>query len=165
MITKVSQRSDRPFAAYIHFSRSAWENSRIASKHTLVGAFVCLLTFTGFGQTEFRLDPNQSRVQEWANEVYRDCPEYATTEYLEIYNDMLKKVSIIEVADFANRYNIENLSSMSLKNKCNPDLDYDFGDEFAPEDFNPLKYFFDFYASEDKLYRVDGTNYLITISK
>lgn len=34
---------------------------------------------------------------------------------------------------------------------------------FNPNDFNPLKYLFNFYASESYMYRVDNTNYFIFI--
>jgi hypothetical protein len=36
-------------------------------------------------------------------------------------------------------------------------------ESFSPNDFNPLKYLFNFYASESHMYRVDNTNYFIFI--
>lgn len=165
MITTVSPWLCRFYATNIQQIKDVRENTRISSKGFFVGMLFFLLAFTGFSQTEFRIDPNQDQVQSWANEVYRDCPEYASSAHVEIYTAQAKKVSIVEVADLSNRYNITELSSVGLKNKCNPDLDYESGDSFSPENFNPLKYFFDFNASEDQMYLVNGTHYIITISK
>lgn len=165
MITTVNQWLSRMYAATSQHVKKDYENGRIAAMRTIFNTLFFLFTFAAFAQTEFRVDLNQNHVQTWANEVFRDCPEYASSEYVEIYKEQVKKVSMVKVADLSNRFNITDLSNVGLKSKCNPDLEYDNGDEFSPENFNPLKYFFDFNASEDRLYRVDGTNYLITISK
>src|SRR3989338_1169782 len=160
MITSVSPWLSRFYTANIHRIKSVEKRGKISPKGAFVSMLFFLVTLAGFSQTEFRIDPNQDRVQAWANEVYRDCPEYASSAHVEIYTEQVKKVSIVEVADLSNKYNITELSGVGLKNKCNPDLDYESGDSFSPENFNPLKYSFDFYAHEDRAYLVNGTNYI-----
>lgn len=133
----------------------------------LASTIFLLFGFTGFSQTqtEFRIDPNYDKLQTLANEVYQDCPEYASQEHLKIYKEQVIKVVIMQVADLSDQYDLTDLSTVGLKNKCNLSLQHDTSVDFNPNTFNPLKYFFDFYASEDKSYHVSGTNYIITITK
>lgn len=104
----------------------------------------------------------EERAQQFANEVFQDCPQYAQAEYLNDYVTMISRVEIITLAEYgSSEYQL--LSSVLLKNKCNAALTYDTGANFNPESFNPLKYFFNFNASSDKAYLVDNTSYIILI--
>jgi len=142
----------------------------VVQKQNSLGAFVVLIAlFIGFNSTSQTLYELQNEVDDaklalWATEVYQDCPQYAGSEYIEIYRKQIDKIVITEVADLEDYYNLTNLSAVGLKNKCNYDLLLDTSLNFTIENFNPLKYFFDFYAPEDKLYLVDGTNFIITIN-
>lgn len=132
---------------------------------SVIAAIFFLFASTVSAQTNAAEIAANERLQAWITEVYRDCPQYASEEYFKIYEEQVRKVSVNNVSDLSNLYNVANLTSVGLKNKCNPDLEYDYGTGFSPENFNPLKYFFDFYSTEDRFYIVDGTNYIITISK
>lgn len=97
-----------------------------------------------------------------AQEVFKDCPEYLTDELLNVYKENLNRVTLIEVSsEQAETHKL--LSKVGLKNKCNATLNYDnnMTDIYL---FNPLKYFFNYSATEIVRYRIDGTNYLISIS-
>lgn len=140
---------------------------RIASvlKSTVILVFLAGISFQAKSQYHLSEHVDQSKLESWAMEVYRDCPEYASSEHLEIYRKQIDKVVIHEVESLSEHYNLTNLHSVGLRNKCNDLLDFDTANNFTMEDFNPIKYFFDFYASEDKSYFVEGTNYIITIIK
>jgi len=129
-----------------------------------VSAVFLVFGFIGFSQTQLRIDPAHEKLQMWANEVYGDCPEYASAEHLKIYKEQVAKVVITEVADLSYYNDLTDLANVGLKNKCNLSLQYDTSIDFSPTNFNPLKYFFDFYAVEDKSYHISGTNYIITIT-
>jgi len=53
------------------------------------------------------------------------------------------------------------LSQVPLFNKYNPSLQRDAA--FDPTNFNPLKYDLEFFAPTDKVYRVDGSDYILFI--
>ena len=53
------------------------------------------------------------------------------------------------------------LSEVPLFNYYQQDLTRDVS--FSPQNFNPLKYLFNFYSLETHMYRVDNTNYYIII--
>jgi hypothetical protein len=53
------------------------------------------------------------------------------------------------------------LSQIPLFNKYNPSLQRDAA--FDPTNFNPLKYDLEFFAPTDKVYRVDGSDYILFI--
>lgn len=146
--------------------KSLQENAVSTLTTFIVSVIFILFGFTGYSQTqaEFRIDPSTDKVQIWANEVYQDCPEYASAEHVKIYKEQVQKVIITEVADLSNYYDLIDLSTVGLKNKCNFSLQHDTSVDFSPNNFNPLKYFFDFYASGYKSYHISGTNYIITIT-
>lgn len=97
----------------------------------------------------------------YANEVYRDCMEYATAEFLSIYSKNISQIEIIKISPKDGK-DIPLLSGVSLKNKCNLELKRD-ETNFDIENFNPLKYFFNFYSSEEQFIRVDNTHFVIHI--
>lgn len=97
----------------------------------------------------------------FANEVYRDCMEYTTAEFLSIYSQNISQVEIIKIS-LKDGKNLPLLSGISLKNKCNLELKRD-ETNFDKDNFNPLKYFFNFYSSEEQFIRVDNTHFVIHI--
>lgn len=102
------------------------------------------------------------RVAVFAEEVYLNCPQYRNAELLSIYESQINRVSLLELTP-EQVINHPLLSTVQLKNKCNPALTYD-NQSFNPTDFNPLKYFFNYTATEDVYYRIDNTNYVVIIS-
>lgn len=106
--------------------------------------------------------PIEEKAQQFANEVYQDCPQYAQAEYLNDYVTMLGRVEIITLSEYGSA-DYQLLSAVPLKNKCNTSLSYDSAENFNPENFNPLKYFFNFYAQTDQAYLVDNSQYIVLI--
>lgn len=105
------------------------------------------------------------QVKKWASEVFKDCPEYLTDEHLEMYRKEIAKVSVKYHENLNDIYGVSDLNSVALKNKCNSSLVRDDANSFDPSNFNPLKYFFNFYSEVDSYYHIEGTNYIITVSK
>ena len=72
-----------------------------------------------------------------------------------------------------NRVEIKNIPNPSDQKPCTllsevPLLDYYVSDlqrdtDFSPQNFNPLKYLFNYYSYGTHMYRVDNTNYFIII--
>lgn len=114
------------------------------------------LAFLTSAQTSF-----SSKAQEFANEVYQDCPQYAAPNLMTDLKNMLARVEVITETQ-SPQENYQLLSTVSLKNKCNTSMTRD-EINFNPEKFNPLKYFFNFYPDTELKYRVDGTNYIVII--
>jgi hypothetical protein len=104
---------------------------------------------------------NVSKVDVFLNEVNRDCPQYSSGSYRETAIDCLNRTIFHKVP--ADQYpECPLLSTAMKKNKCNPDLVYNF--EFDAENFNPLKYHFKYFSPNTSYYRVDGTEYIIEIA-
>ena len=100
-------------------------------------------------------------VQVYASEVYRDCPDYAGPEYLANYAERLQRVEIRQ-EPVTSGETYPKLSSVSLKNKCNPELVRDELN-FNAGAFNALKYRFNFQSQVQQIYRVDNTAYIIVL--
>lgn len=120
-----------------------------------------------FGQQ--KLNYSDQLIQEMATEVYNGCPQYITDGHLKLYKQELEKISIIKIerGNKDQKFLITNrLSSLHLKNKCNPNLKYDTGDSFDPKKFNALKYFFPINKDVKATYiLVDDTHYVIRIER
>jgi hypothetical protein len=121
------------------------------------------------GSSDFSSNPNQTDSDESKNllvtnylkEVYLNCPQYVDSLQIARGVEFMSRVVIHSVA--VDRYpECLLLSSVQLKNKCNPSLVNDF-DQFDPDNFNPFKYLFSFYSTQTAFFRVDGTEFIIEI--
>lgn len=127
-------------------------------KLTLVLMF---FTSTNLILAQNEIDP---RVAKFANEVYLNCPQYAGSQYFEEYSRYINQVSFAKTTD--SRYvntQFPLLSSVGLKNKCNYELKTD-QENFNQENFNPLKYFFDFEKSYTQIFQIENTDVLVIIN-
>lgn len=123
---------------------------------------ICLFLFAGANAQTTVKDYTQANVGALALEVFRDYPIYAGSEYLPIYKHRLDRVSVI-VEPYAAGEAYPLLSSVPLLDKYNTDLGYDVG-TFDLNTFNPMKYIFDFESSQEKKYRVDQTDYVVSVA-
>lgn len=99
-----------------------------------------------------------SNYDKFIVEVYGGTP-YMEQSHKNDYISFMKKV---EVKKWDGQ-NYPFVETIDLKNKYNPNLKYDFGSNFKPTNFNPLKYQFDFYQNSKTIYRVRDTDYMIVI--
>lgn len=106
-------------------------------------------------------DSLELKAKQYLQEVYMECPQYINEQSIAMGVDFLSRLVIHSVSE--NQYpECRLLSSVYLKNKCNPQIIYDV-DRFNLYTFNPLKYLFSFKSTSVAYYRVDGTNYIIEI--
>ena len=104
-------------------------------------------------------------VVDWRiREVYGDQLETITAndpERLTYLTELLeKRVSYLDVPrEPGEKY--EKLSAFPVADKYNPTLRRD--EVFDPEHFNVLKYDLDFFPRSVKVYRVDGTDWVIVV--
>ncbi len=105
---------------------------------------------------------NEQKAQVFANEVFLNCPQYATAPYIPDYTEVLNRIEIKTLSEYSST-NYELLSSVGLKTKCNTNLVADNASNFNPDMFNPFKYFLNLYPTSDIAYLVDNTQYVILI--
>ena len=80
---------------------------------------------------------------------------------LNVYAEYLTRVFIVKTNTSLVESKI-NLSTIQVRNKHNSSLGNDYNN-FNVANFNPLKYFFNFYSPVQMNYRVDNTDYMIVI--
>ena len=120
--------------------------------------------FFGFVALSFLTLSFQVKAQQINEKIQEVYGAYAQQE---VYNNparisyitdiIVNRVKIVESPVTTNdKY--PKLSSIPLLNKYNPGLTYDA--VFNPDNFNPIKYNFNFYTHSNMVYRVDNTNYI-----
>ena len=114
--------------------------------------------------TLLSLQVNAQQINEKIQEVYGTFAQqevYTNPTRLSYLTDIIvNRVKIVESPSSIND-KFPKLSSIPLLNKYNPALTYD--EVFNPDNFNPIKYNFNFYTNSNMVYRVDNTNYIIII--
>jgi|GEM_PF-1950247 len=105
---------------------------------------------------------NTSLIDNFMDEVYADIDIYKTDEHKKRYYSNLSR-TIIHTVPLGEYPECPLLSTVSLKNKYNPNLQTDLNN-FDPSKFNPLKYNFNYTSTNTTYYyRVDNSNYIIEI--
>lgn len=111
--------------------------------------------------------PLSSKERAFIDEVYGDYANkliYNNPQRLLLFKDILRNRVVIK------RHDAKDLSSLNLLSRVdmvksksiNSNLQRDYS--FDPDNFNPLKYEFGFFSKQRyTYYRVDNTQYLITI--
>ncbi|MGB3608252.1 MAG: hypothetical protein WA775_00045 [Psychroserpens sp.] len=104
-------------------------------------------------------------------ELYKINEVYGQTTLTNVLNKPQRLKDIKNI--LRNRVEVILVSSKKDQKECTllsevPLMDFYVGDlqrdtKFNPENFNPLKYLFNFYSYGTHLYKVDNTNYFIYI--
>ncbi len=123
-------------------------------KKYLLTTFVLVFCFN----FSFSQKINSENYEVFIEEVYGGTP-YMTDELKEIYIQRMEKV---EVKKWDGK-DYPVLGTIMLRSKYHPEIDYDKAENFDPNKFNPLKYFFNFNGEDEQILRVYGTNYMIVI--
>lgn len=103
----------------------------------------------------------KSKTRTYANEVFQNCMMYATDQYMPTYEEWMSRVEVKQVEKSVSQ-SFPALSTLPIKEKCNNFLLTE-PKKFTVEQFNPLKYFFDFYSKKEMTYRIDNSNYIVII--
>jgi hypothetical protein len=125
--------------------------------------FLVLITFSVVFNSFSQETTMHPKTIQFSTEVFKDCMQYTQQQYLMEYSKQISQVSIIELPE-NKRQSLPFLSQVPLKNKCNSQLVRDELN-FDNQNFNPLKYFFNFYSENDQYIQVDNTSYVILISR
>lgn len=108
-----------------------------------------------------QLNLNDSRAEEFVNELFTDCPDYRNSEEVMRAKAIIARIIVHEVP--LNEYpECPKLSSCDLINKCNQDL-VPFTGTFDINSFNPLIYRMKFHSNQSEYYRIDGNPFIIEI--
>ncbi|HTO14389.1 MAG TPA: hypothetical protein VLZ83_01390 [Edaphocola sp.] len=126
--------------------------------------FTCSLVFSSFAMVNAQQYNNTvlaAKATQFTQEVESNCPQFINQDHINVNQQMLSRVEIKQQNYQVNEgYTL--MSSVLLKDKCNPYLQRDELN-FDANTFNPLKYFFNFTVGISTTYRVDNTNYIIVI--
>ncbi|MFN5418340.1 MAG: hypothetical protein ACK5B9_14880 [Flavobacteriia bacterium] len=125
--------------------------------------FVLLASTFCFSQgTDVILPISTSKTELFLQEIFKNCPDFTPTD-IENYKELVDQVTIIiSTKSEQELAQLPLLSLVPLKSKCNTELIQD-NSNFEIGTFNPIKYFFNFYSTIDKYYRVDGTSFIIKV--
>ena len=112
---------------------------------------------------EANLSPkvNAELINQFFNEVHKGSSYKMNNKRKESYLEQLSRFSFV-YSPFVKNNNHPLLSSIGRMNKYNKDIDYSL-EKFKPEEFNFIKYAFNFYLPHSQMIRVDGQDYLIVI--
>lgn len=129
--------------------------------------FITSLFLTSFALVGFSQTPNLNnpallaKAQAFTNEVFINCPVFTDSVYVASNAEIISRIEVaIEPYQSTESYKL--LSTVLFKNKCNPALTRDELN-FNPTNFNPLKYFLNWYPNTVTKYRVDNSNYVIVV--
>lgn len=105
---------------------------------------------------------NPELINQFFYEVHKGSEYKMDNNRKKIYLEQLSRFTFI-YSPYVENDNHPLLSSISRMDKYNKDIDYSLTD-FKPEEFNFIKYGFNFYLPYSQMIRVDGLDYLIKIN-
>ena len=121
--------------------------------------FLCGTVTSSFSQT---MNPALiAKAQIFTNEVFLNCPAFTDQVNVAANAEIMSRIEVV-IEPYQTTETYKPLSAILLKNKCNPALTRDELN-FNPSNFNPLKYFLNWYPTTITKYRVDNSNYVILV--
>lgn len=97
------------------------------------------------------------------NECFLNCPS-RIEENFDLTRGMLNRIKLIEFSS-DDLENCKNVSETEIKSKCNPSLGHSKFKSVIFSNFNPIAYRIDFLKSEDQVFRLYNTNYVMYIKR
>ena len=104
---------------------------------------------------------NPELIDQFFNEVHKGSPYKMSEDRKKAYLEQLSRFSFV-YSPYVENKNHPLLSSIERKDKYNNSMDYSL-ERFKPEEFNFIKYGFNFYLPSSQMIRVDEQDYLIII--
>jgi hypothetical protein len=124
--------------------------------------FMIGFAVAGFSQTVNTYSAAlMAKAQTFTNEVFLNCPVFTDSINVAANAEIINRINVI-TEPYQSTENYKLLSTVPFKNKCNPAMVRDELN-FNPSDFNPLKYFLNWYPDTVTKYRVDNTDYVIVV--
>ena len=101
------------------------------------------------------------KLNEFMIEMYKDCQNFIPN-YLELSKDFISRTKIIEInSKEINQF--KNISTVAIKSKCNRELAQKNAQNFELRTFNPIIYSVDFLKTENQIFRIYNTQYVLFI--
>lgn len=143
------------------------------SKLILLITFIIIIASNSFSQENIKAQKSEENIEVLVKthleELYGDYyQKYIgnNPEKLQQLIDFYKRCEFIPHEDISNDIVFENISTLYLKDKYNPNvIQHDNSTIFEIESFNIFKYFLNKYNSEDIYYKVYDTDIILKINK
>jgi hypothetical protein len=126
------------------------------------------LSGLSFGQEVRKEDPqvlpiliDERLLSKFFVEVHQGSEYVYDSERERIYKEQLSRIEIIYIPYVENIHH-PKLSTIEKMTKYNQNINFDLSN-FNPNNFNFIKYGFNFYSSSDQFIRVDNQDYIIHI--
>lgn len=126
-------------------------------------AFVALFTTQAKAQTENNVT---TTVKNDLHQIYGQSYNMYCSKpaQLQFYVKLYKRIEYIPANQAPQ--GIKNLSELSLLNKYNPSvIHHDNITQFDAATFNPLKFRFNYYSTQDLYFKIYGTNKVMKVKK
>tara|TARA_Y100000385_G_C12989059_1_gene591985 strand:- start:314 stop:793 length:480 start_codon:yes stop_codon:yes gene_type:complete len=104
---------------------------------------------------------NPELIDQFFNDVHKGSSYKMSADRKKAYLEQLSRFSFV-YSPYVENKNHPLLSTIGRRDKYNKNMDYSL-DNFKPEEFNFIKYGFNFYLPSSQMIRVDGQDYLIVI--
>lgn len=104
---------------------------------------------------------NPQLIDQFFNEVHKGSPYKMSEDRKKSYLEQLSRLSFV-YSPYVENKNHPLLSTIEKMDKYNKNMDYSL-ENFKPEEFNFIKYGFNFYLPTSQMIRVDNQDFLIVI--
>ena len=104
---------------------------------------------------------NPQLIDQFFNEVHEGSPYKMSEDRKKSYLEQLSRLSFV-YSPYVENKNHPLLSTIEKMDKYNKNMDYSL-ENFKPEEFNFIKYGFNFYLPTSQMIRVDNQDFLIVI--
>ena len=104
---------------------------------------------------------NPQLIDQFFNEVHKGSPYKMSEDRKKSYLEQLSRLSFV-YSPYVENKNHPLLSIIEKMDKYNKNMDYSL-ENFKPEEFNFIKYGFNFYLPTSQMIRVDNQDFLIVI--
>jgi len=132
---------------------------------TLLVLFIALISSLSYGQESQRNNYSDQFIENCIREVFQDQADVlvfnSSSRRLAVITEFFKNNILIQYKPEYNGKKFELVSSLGLNNKNNTLLKIDLN--YNENIFNPLKYQFPMNPRKKQMYRLDNTDYIISI--
>lgn len=133
-------------------------------KKLLLQAVLSVLPFFSMAQYQ-QLNLSEQQLQTYISEVFGESFVENQPDLVQLYSVLLNNRIQFKQEQQSSDEKYPLLSSFSLINKNNPAISPVNPATFSLENFNPLTYDFGFFLNRELIVRIDGTDFLMLVSR
>jgi hypothetical protein len=131
-------------------------------KLLLTALLICFVTSKSVAQST-NLNLSQSQVEVYIAEVYGEGFVNNNPTLVDAFKVLLNDRISFQQIPVSEEDKYPLLTGYNLNNKWNSALPNFIPGNFNVQDFNPLRYGFDFFSGNTQIIRVDGTDYVMIV--